>query len=370
MRISLLERREDFYNILFETLSESSFLSGEDKSLGKNYFVNKYLNFVATPTLGKSHFKVLVNEYSSPSSMWRNGAQHLYVKLAVRQTFRRLLSQRSIRLPSCFSDFLIIGGNHRIRLIASDLKSTIVILKNNERTGFIENDIFIRMGYNIDYAPRILEYGKDWIREEYCEGTPINRISKLNLKDSLLTQVYQAHMNQVVQASAMPMSVSTYMDELIKEIDTVIGPTDIDRSCKLGDIVRTTLKHLRSKIDENRVRICWTHGDFQEANILVIGDYFKVIDWESANKRHHLYDFFVLFGEVRSKVSLCESINLFIDKMRFFFPSVKITDQEVIFLLLEELRFRIGESFSVNFFQSGVGVKELCEAINAYLDEK
>lgn len=370
MRISLLERRENFYKILLDTLVRTSFLSAEDKSLRRNYCVNKYLNFVATRALGNSHFQVLVNEYSSSSLRWRNGAQQLYVTLAVRKTFRRLLSQRSIWLPSCFSDFLIIGGNHRIRLIASNLKSTVVILKHNESTGFIENDRFVRLGYNIAYAPKILEYGEDWIREEYFEGTPVNRISNLELKDCLLTKVCQAHMKQVVLASAVPISVSTYIDVLTKEIDLVIGPKVIDGSSKLGDIVRTTLNYLRSKIDKNRVRISWSHGDFQEANILVIGDYFKVIDWETANKRYYLYDFFVLFGEVRSKFSLCDSINLFINKMRLCFPSVKISDQEVIFLLLEELRFRISESFSTNFFQSGVGVKELCDAINAYLDEK
>ena len=102
-------------------------------------------------------------------------------------------------------------------------------MKYNERTWFIENDIFIRMGYNIDYAPRILKSTvKIGYENRYCEGTPVNRISNLHLKDSLLAQVCQAHMNQVVQASGMSISVSTYMDVLIKEIDTVIGPKVID----------------------------------------------------------------------------------------------------------------------------------------------
>lgn len=370
MRISLLDKREDFDRILSDTLSNSTLLNDGNESSTELFWVNKYLNFVASSSLAKRHFQVLVNEYSGSSSIGRKFAQALYVKVAVSGIFRRMLSHRSVRLPSLYSEYLIIGGNHRIRLISDHLKGTVVILKRNERHVYIKNDIMIRTENQMDYAPEILKVGDDWLEEEYIEGTPLNRINDVRFIDSTLSKVCNSHLERLLRSSAVLISVENYIDLITQEINATLYSEVNDSRRELDLIVNTTLDDLRKNISKRKLLISWSHGDFQQANILLVGDTFKVIDWETANRRFYLYDLFVLFGKIRSDYSLLDSISLFIEKMGLLLPEIKITEQELYFLLLEELRFRLGESFSVNFYQSGIGVKELCDDIASYLSEK
>ena len=176
MRISLLEKRENFEKILKETLIASSFYEKKhDISEGK-YYINKYLNFIATNKLPENVFQILANEYSSSSSWWKKVVQSLYVKLAISKFFRVLFSHHSIKLPSFFENFLILGGNHRLRLFSVNLTSSIVLLKQGEREVYLNNDITVRTENNLTYSPQLLKFGKDWLEEEYFEGTPINRV--------------------------------------------------------------------------------------------------------------------------------------------------------------------------------------------------
>ena len=59
MRIEVLEKRENFIKIAKLTLQNSSFFSTMNFSLEQEYYVNKYLNFIATANLPKKTFQIL-----------------------------------------------------------------------------------------------------------------------------------------------------------------------------------------------------------------------------------------------------------------------------------------------------------------------
>ena len=88
MRISLLEKRENFDKILKETLEKNSFFNTKSNEKKVKYFINRYLNFIATNTLSKNVFQTLLNEYSSSLIWWKEWAQLLYVKLSISIFFR------------------------------------------------------------------------------------------------------------------------------------------------------------------------------------------------------------------------------------------------------------------------------------------
>lgn len=357
MRISLLEKREDFYKILKITLNNYIENNNIVNSKTDFFVVNKYLNFIANPYLSSSLFNILINEYSNSTIKWKKIFQYSYVQLAVKRVLRLFFAQKIIRLPKYFTDFLILGGNHRLRLFSKNLDGSLVILKSKERKKYIYNDIKIRESFNLSFAPIILDKGEDWFIEEYFEGTPINRLSKE--KDYDLDLFIKFYQKELIDLSKELLSKADYENLVILEMENVLNVIFESDLKKL--IVKTyvTLFHL---IDIKTVEISWTHGDLQEANILIKEKDIMVIDWESADKRFFLYDFFTFFSKIRTDISLKKSIE--------FFNAKFSNDLNVIYLLLiEELRFSINEEFSLNFKNSGDKTKKLCIDILNFINE-
>ena len=356
MRISLLEKRENFFKILKKSLksyTKDLNLSTTDSSF---FIVNKYLNFISSVYLPSNMFNILVNEYSNSNIKWKRIIQFIYVRIAVKRLLRLIFAHKIIRLPNYFSDFLILGGNHRLRLFSSELKGSLVILKSKERDKFISNDVFLRENFNLSFAPKLLEKGNGWFIEEYFEGNPVNRLVNDNYNQGQLLDFYQ---KELIEPSKNIMTFVDYKNLINLEIEAILR---IDFNSNLYDLIVKTFVSLFSLINLNKLEISWTHGDLQEANILKKDNEVKIIDWESADRRFYLYDYFTLSTNIRSTKSLEDSINIFAHKYK--------SDINVIYLLLvEELRFSINENFSLNFFSSGKATEKLCSDILTYINE-
>lgn len=359
MRISLLEHRENFYEILKDTLNNYVKEKGA-KSDEIFYVVNKYLNFISTPNLNVKSFKILVNEYSNSKVKWKKTLQFFYVRLAVQEWIRVFFSHRLIKLPEYFSNYLILGGNHRIRFFSESIEGSLVVLKSNERSEYILNDIYLRKTYDLSFAPKILDTGKIWFIEEYFEGIPINRINNENKKNKYFDIIVTLHNNQLVKKSKEVLSLEEYKEIVNSNINKINSNNNFNK--ELFKLIFRVLSLLFKYNHEKLIQISWTHGDFQEANILIKNELFKVIDWESSDKRFYLYDYFTLFGKTRTNISIKDSINLFKNK-------ISVNANYIYLLLIEEIRFSVNEEFSLNFFSSGKKTKKLCNDILNYIDE-
>lgn len=360
MRISLLEKREDFYKILNTTLSTYAENINVSSLKSSFFVVNRYLNFIADPCLPSSLFVILKNEYSNSQVKWKKIFQFAYVQLAVKRVLRLLFAQKVIRLPTYFSKFLILGGNHRIRLFSDEIDGSLVILKSKESDKFLYNDIRIRESFHLSFAPVILDKGKDWFIEEYFEGIPINRLARQS--DYNLDVLMKSYEAELLELSKEVVSISHYKNFVNKDIETVfIGHSKVYLN-DIEKLVSKTIKALFDLIKISRVEVSWTHGDLQEANILVKNGKIKVIDWESADKRFYLYDYFTLFSKIRTNISLNIAIDIFLAK----FPN----DMDVIYcLLIEELRFALNEEWSFNYKSSGINTRKLCNDILNLINE-
>lgn len=367
MRISLLEKREDFYDILERTLNDS-FLNKEVTNEKSKFIVNRYLNFIASPMLPKITFKILINEYSSSLIWWKKALQYYYVKLATSLNTRVIFSHNHIKLPSTFDNYLILGGNHRIRLFNSKLESSIVILKNKESNDFITNDIFIRTKNNLSYAPKILTFGQNWLKEEYIEGTPINRLKNEFNVDHYINSLVENHFNSLINKTTKIVSIDTFQGLVLNEIKTNLNRTNFKNKL-FEEKLFQLLEKLFSMLKIDSLKLSWSHGDFQQANILLINNTIKVIDWESANKRFYLYDFFVLYSSIRTGVSLNEAIENFKLKVNEVETLNSIGNNDILLLLIEEIRFSVKENFSLNFYEPGDKTNLLIDAIKNYLND-
>jgi hypothetical protein len=369
MRISLLEKRENFHLILKETLNKSSFFKDKSKNIKQEKFiVNRYLNFIATQKIKTNVFQNLVNEYSNALVWWKKIIQKTYVHLAVSKVFRKFFGNKIIELSANFGEFLILGGNHRLRLFSKDLSFSVLLLKENERIGYVANDISIRTNQTLSYAPIVFESGKDWLKEEYFAGIPLNRLEGQDEIESYQEKAIKLHLEELLMLTIKQCTKSEYAAFVKDELALIINNKSIQNTAIKSDTITSLLDLLLNKITTNSISISWSHGDFQMANILIRDKNFKVIDWESADKRYYLYDLFILLGKVRTNISLKESIENFKNKILLFLD-VTITPDIITLLLIEELRFSVNEEYSENFYISGIKTKQICESIQEYINE-
>jgi hypothetical protein len=369
MRISLLEEREDFDEILKETLEKSSFFKNCKNEKGEKYFVNKYLNFIASNSLSKDVFQTLINEYSSSLIWWKKGLQSVYVKLATSKFFRSFFAQRSITLSEDFKEYLILGGNHRLRLFYGELKDSLVILKSGENLKFIKNDIAIRTEHDLTYAPKVFDSGDDWLREEYFNGIPLNRLESKERIEKLTNQIVKSHSEQLLLPSSKSTPLKEYIQFIQKEISDLINNKRLIVNNDVVILIQKVCNLLFEKLSNHNVEMSWSHGDFQAANILVRDKYYKVIDWEASNKRFYLYDVFTLLSKIRSGISLTEAIENLKRVNEKINRVNSENEDEITLLLIEELRFHINEDFSENFYSSGKKTEKLCQSIISYIHE-
>lgn len=366
MRISLLEKREDFYKILEQTLENSDFLFKKRVGIPEKYFVNKYLNFIAQGSTNSKVFQNLKNEYSNSKQWWRKDIQRIYVSLAVSKLFRGFFAHKVIQMPQ-YGEYLILGGNHRLRLFSKDLKSTWSILKKGERLDYIKNDIEVRTLYELSYAPSILNFGEEWLEEQYFEGKPLNRLNNSDKIIEYEKEIVEKHQEELLLLSKKIISRNEYCNFVRKEVNSIIDNKSIISENTIVENILNTLDKLLNQVTIEQISVSWTHGDLQMANILVNDNQVKVIDWESSAKRYFLYDLFVLLGKVRTENSLRTSITEFIKKSQSLVD--KVTKQEVLLCLIEELRFYVSEDFSENFYFCGKKNNELCSQILEYINE-
>lgn len=368
MRISLLEKREDFYNITKETLSDFEVFSKNKDAKEQKFYVNRYLNFIATAELDSDMFNILVKEYSTSLAVWKSPLQKLYVRVAIHSWFRSFFAHKQIKLPARYGQFLILGGNHRLRLLGSGLKSSYIVLKNGESSYFVSNEIKLKSEINPSYAPKIIDSGKGWIQETYFEGTPINRIAHEEEREQIIKKVIRQHFKELLESTLYIQSESRFCEEKLNELNEVLYTENIRVNPAIIEIIRKTTELIFWRLSGNgNIPLSWTHGDFQMANILVSDVEFKIIDWEASAKRFPFYDPFVLLGDMRVHGDLIEALQRFEKKIQNYSLKILLPDEWKTILALEELVFTARENFSVNFYHSGGNIEKLCFQIDQLL---
>lgn len=371
MKLSQLIPREKIYNILSKTISTNSFFEDnfDEKNIDFNCF--KHLNIIFNKSLNDNVKDTLVFEYSISKSFFKQFLQNIYIKIIFLPIFRNLFSDNRIMLPSHLKNYGVVPGNHRIRLFESSLKKIIVLLKNNESSKFIKNDIDSRFNNSLSYTPKILSFGSDWLIEEFIKGVPFNRV-KNNKSNKALEILMSLHNKELIEKNKKNISIDKYLNECKKELYSLVEIIEENNPIKkeiifglenlLFDILSLNINELETSI---------THGDFQEGNIRInSNNELFVLDWESADNRFYLYDAFVMLSTVRTGIELEKAFELFFKKANKYQIKIdRYSKTTLIFLLcFEELRFHFNEDISSNFFSPGVNSKKTLKEISTFLD--
>lgn len=392
MRISLLQKREDFDSIFCKTISaywSKLFNEPIDIELenlkgipSENLFSHKYFNFIARQNTPANVFEALEKEYSYNPSWAKRILLKIYFKLSIhRFTLAFFSHQKFYVFPQVPENepFIFFGGNTRLRIVYPNRKQSVVVLKNGFDRSYIENEIMFRSNRNLEIAPKWFNHDEDknYFTEAYTPGIPINRLSSITQNQALKQEAMTSLIDEVLAPTKVSKKIDTYVNELFKEVEIhrkMISNDSINE--QLLEIVQSLKEELNRFSDD--FQIAFSHGDFQEANIILTEKGLKIIDWETVAKRSITYDFFTIYLGARKDMT---QEKLWDDSDSFYanFESrskkelqVDLKEEKEKYLLLfflEELVYVLKSSCSVAFSENGFGLQSKLPVIKNKMKE-
>ncbi|MEM7315111.1 MAG: phosphotransferase, partial [Planctomycetota bacterium] len=314
MRISLLQEREPFAEILQQTLAEywGELYGGEyqvewvdrgqspSKPAGQEWLANIYLNAIFRPDVDSQAFDPIQREYGRSVVAWKAPIQRQYVRLATSRIASRVFSQARMFVSPEIEDSksqLIIPGNQKIRILNHRAGTSTCLLKNGFSDEAFKNEIRARqLAAQHDVpVPRLDQVSDRWFTEQYVSATPLNRLDSPERVSQFLKNAVSA-LKTFVSQTQQQVLLSDYTDGLVSEMQSYVGRNNRYKP-QFRDAIQTRVHDLQQLAMESadadeEVVTAETHGDFQPANILVRDEDYWLIDWENSRRRQSSYDLF------------------------------------------------------------------------------
>jgi glycosyltransferase involved in cell wall biosynthesis/thiamine kinase-like enzyme len=302
--------------------------------------------------------------------------------MAASATLSPLIGSRSLvvspEIPEGHNA-LIVGGNHKIRLIEQAKGTAHGIRKHGFTDRFIRREVEARKAASkFDIRiPELLEVAEDfsWFKESYVSGTPINRLAESQANESLLEAIRQ--LRPYYEATRSKSSVGVYASELCEQIKSVAkasGSADYDK-------VMESLERFIAPLANLSLEKTASHGDFQPANILRNDAGTWLIDWEYSSQRQLGYDLLVYAARSRAPEGLAQRLRQLFDssnKNQWILKTIhnplwlNVEGRRVsmALFLLEELLLRFEESSSSTLLMADPALEMLCQEAKSWLNEQ
>lgn len=398
MRISLLLQRESFGAIFTETLKdffeEQYGISYQIRWYEKNpgiakiaregfypWLCNPMLNVTFAPGVALKAFEPAKNEFSRSLSWWKIIPQRLYVAMATRPPFYHFFASSALGIRPEVKDkyhLLIVGGNHRIRILNHQTGEVFVVVKKGFPDHFLRKEIALRKKFSsILPMPPLLKIGKNqtWFSEQYVVGTPLNRLpspemAKLKLKAAATS------LEPFLLQNVEEISLSSYVERLCERIRASANHISLLSEREKSAILAwmTTICDLifTHFSKEEPLSVTKVHGDFQDGNILSYEDGIWIIDWEYSEQRQIGYDALVYTLKSRFPTGLAERISDILhsqakdDSLLLHWPKVDWRGKQqkiklLLVFLLEELTLYLQENDNPLFFRLSGGLEQFVE---------
>lgn len=337
---------------------------------GQRWWGNTYLNFYAAAGTAPAMFDVLRREYTTSRMWWKRPLQKSYVAAATRFPSLRWLANSTFAVTPALPDAphtLVLGGNHRLRLLQPTEGRSVVVLKSRFGREHIDGEIALREALLPTCAPQLLATNRaqGWFEEAYVAGTPINRLpdaEEARWKAAAVCAVWA----QVVAPSLETVPAAVWSDSLLERFKALVQRCHAPGGADILALAQVLAADVVERTGDAGLPMAWTHGDLQEANIVTADGAFWVIDWESAAKRFAAYDFFQLASggrwtgpgwseRVARAVAANEEPTLanWLKEMPALSADVATRRAWGLAYLLEELWYRASENAEPAFFEPG-----------------
>ncbi len=256
--------------------------------------------------------------------------------------------------------WLIVPGNHKLRILDRRRGSVYAILKDGFDPRFLRAEIRARRTaaeHGVP-VPRLLRTDEDagWLEESYVSGTPWNRLTDPALARGVLFDACAA-LNGLTDATAQSTEVGRHAARLRERChDALTRATLIDAG--LRNDIESLLARVALLLEpwsSAPLETATCHGDFQPANLLWDDRRPWLIDWEYSRRCQRGHDALVWGLATRWPLGLAGRLADFVrgDTVRLepvfsrfrSFDDAGTSGRQVaaLLLILEELQLRLEE---------------------------
>lgn len=330
MRLDLLLAREPFPDVFAATLEkyleqrlgwrgEVRWRNGRS-GRSDSFLVNDKLNLIFPPSAATEQLRTLAAEYAFHPNPLRRLLQELYVRYAMTHPWRWWLASAHVDINPWredFSSWVILGGNHSVRILDLERDCSVVVRKLGFQQEFLDAAIDLRVRHPDLPGPRLLEWDSaaGWYEEELIRGLPLNRVADTDRAELTLMAARQ-EMASLYERTAAEVPLPHWIEdrqerigEAVAELPPVYGEPVRLRILAVADQLANQLRRATTTA---MVPTATTHGDFQPGNILIPDQGVNVpvylIDWEYSAVRCRWYDALVFDLNSRFPAGLSQRV--------------------------------------------------------------
>jgi hypothetical protein len=354
------------------------------------WLCNVYLNAISVSGADPTVFGPIRREFGRSTVWWRRPMQRAYVRLATSRPGAPWLAQAGLGISPPVAgaeQLLIVGGNHKLRLLDRAHGLAYGIVKSGFSGDYIRREIATRRQAEelaLPVPPLVtISEDETWFSERYVSGTPLNRLADPRAAETALHRARRA-VRRLLAETLEQVSLEGYLSSLSDQIERLISQSRLlPEPDKLAHVenARTIAGQIRSLSPAvgGRITTALTHGDFQPANILVDGEQVWLIDWEYAARRQAGYDALVFALQSRFPTGLARRLQGLLDEGEAGpppslsgWPGLDWSDPTArrahsLLFLLEEWIVHLSENTNPRFLRLGDGLVGLQREIVRWL---
>ncbi len=389
MRISEMQRREPFEQILSETLTAGwSEQYGRDvrvwspaAATGEAWLMQPLLSACFRSGLGTKARHFVRDSFRYTPVAWRRPAQWLLGTLLTSSLILPRISQPAFRVSGLpqRSELLVLPGNQRVRVFDFERGVCRVMAKHGFERRLMQREIELRGRKTPGLFPEIIDWAEDgrWFEEPILDGYALPRLPRGYERVALEATAFE-QLNRWQAQSAHSMPSEAYLADLRDRLQGLLAQMTERYAFETAPQMQRWIDILcRQCRSLTGVDVAETHGDFQPGNILIGRRDRRVwlIDWEHSRRRWRYYDQMVYALRTRSLPGVAARLARFADG-EFDLPQLQpiwsdgISRRAVVALLiLEDTAWYAAESVSGPYRGLPDSWMQWCQALASFGNE-
>lgn len=283
--------------------------------------------------------------------------------------------------------WMIIPGNHRIRILDYQTNKSISILKDGfDKCYFTREIIARRLAEECDLpVPQLgnTELDHEWFEESLITGIPLNRLPDSNLEKKVLRQAIEC-MEPFYQKTIRVENSFEYIEKLCSNLSNSIIQNKLFTNYEKKRI-KFVIQEIESFARANELLpefpSVLSHGDFQPGNLLLDEEKFWIIDWEFSDRRSQSYDILTYLLESRFPKNISERLHKFVQSgSSKWFSGAELNQlsknwhlrrarlQDALVFCLEDLWLHVSENDNRQYFRVEDGLFLLVDELSFWVE--